>query len=274
MAFVVLHSGGNLEVEIEERINRHITNHQEVYIRKQEGNKSVIFFIHCMFGSPRYFNDYIDLIPEEWDIHSTLLKGHGGTPWEYATSHMSEWKQQINEEYERLSKEYDNIYLLSHSLGTLFSINLANAYPEKIKGMFLLSAPMRPILTWRMLRTGFKLLVFRNTTGDIVAEMAEEKYSISLTKNLLIYLGYLHNYVTLFEEIFEVRKHTKEITVPFVVVYSKFDELVRLEAQEYFQDMENGKILILENSYHFYYEDSDYKYLREQFVEFCKAVKI
>lgn len=260
-------------VYMEGKIKRYITTHQEVYKREVTGSKTVIFFIHCMFGSPRYFNDYIDLVPEEWSIHSVLLKGHGGTAKEYAAATMRDWKKQINEEYEILAEKYDNIYFLSHSLGTLFSITLANQHPDKVKGMFLLSAPTRPVLTCRMIKTGFKLLLFQNTPGDMIAEMAAEKYSIKVSRNIFYYLGYLHNYVTLFQEIFEVRKHTKEIKVPCWVVYSEYDELVKLDAKEYFANVEKAKIIILRNSYHFYYEENDYKYLRQQFAEFCKEMQ-
>lgn len=253
--------------------NIYINTHQEVYKRQVKKSNSVIFFIHCMFGSPKYFNDYVELVPEDWAIHSVLLKGHGGTAREYGRANMREWKQQVNEEFGKLAAEYDNIYILSHSLGTLFSITLANAYPDKVKGMFLLSAPTRPVLTRRMIKTGFKLLLFQNTPGDIVAEMAAEKYSIKVSRNIFLYWGYLHNYVTLFQEIFEVRKHTNEITVPCWVAFSKYDELVRLEAKEYFEDVESAKVIILENSYHFYYEENDYRYLLEEFVAFCNEVR-
>ncbi len=253
--------------------NIYINTHQEVYKRQVEKSKSVIFFIHCMFGSPKYFNDYIELVPEDWSIHSVLLKGHGGTAREYGRATMREWKQQVNAEFDKLAAEYDNIYILSHSLGTLFSITLANAHPDKVKGMFLLSAPTRPVLTRRMIKTGFKLLLFQNTPGDIVAEMAAKKYSIQVSRNIFLYGGYLHNYVTLFQEIFEVRKHTKEITVPCRVVFSKYDELVRLDAKEYFEGVESVKVIILENSYHFYYEENDYRFLLEEFITFCDEVR-
>lgn len=211
---------------MEEHINTYMTLHSEVYCRKIEGGKTAILFLHCMFGSPKYFNDYIDLIPKDWSIHSVLLKGHGGTAREYGASKMSEWKQQVYKEFKNMSEQYDNIYLLGHSLGTLFAINLANAYPDKVKGIFLLSPPMKPVLTPRMIKTAFQLLVFRNMEEDIIAHMAKEKYSIKLTRNYFLYLGFIHNYITLFQEIFEVRRHIHELKVPCWSVFSKHDELV------------------------------------------------
>ncbi len=258
---------------MEERSNIYITSHSEEYCRKVEGARTAVLLLHCMFGSPKYFNDYIDLIPENWSIHSLLLKGHGGTAREYGKANMSEWKKQVNDEFSRLREEYDYIYLVGHSLGTLFAITLANANPDKVKGLFLLSPPMKPILTPRMVKTAFQLLVFRNTEKDMIAHMAKEKYSIRLTKNYFLYLGFIHNYVTLFQEIFEVRKHIHELKVPCWSVFSRHDELVFLSAKKYFEKVAYAKNIVLENSYHFYYERDDYKKLRRQFQAFCREMQ-
>lgn len=158
-------------------------------------------------------------------------------------------------------------------MGTLFAINLANAYPDKVKGIFLLSPPMKPVLTPRMIKTAFQLLVFRNMEEDIIAHMAKEKYSIKLTRNYFLYLGFIHNYITLFQEIFEVRRHIHELKVPCWSVFSKHDELVFLSATKYFEKIAYARNLILENSYHFYYGNDDYKILRRHFLKFCEEMQ-
>lgn len=254
---------------MEEHINKYIKTHSEEYYRIIEDSNTAILCIHCLFGSPRYFNDYIDLVPEDWSIYNILLKGHGGTVEEYGEAGMRDWKKQVEGTYEELAGKYDHIYLLSHSLGTLFSITLANAHPDKIKGMFLLSAPTKPIMTPRMLLTAVRLLTRTTPEDDMVGLMAKEKYSVEVSANLFRYRKFPKNFVTLFQEIFAVRKHIGEITVPCWVVFSRHDELVLPSAVKYFENVKSAKVMMLEHSYHFYYTEEDYTYLKEQFAAFC-----
>lgn len=258
---------------MEEHMKEYMKLHTDEYYRLIEGSKSGVLFVHCMFGSPKYYNDYIDLVPEDWSIHNVLLVGHGGSVREYGSTTMDDWKKRVYDEFERMCGLYENVYIVSHSLGTLFSIRLAKQHPEKLKGLFLLSTPVRPIVTFRMMKTVAKVIMDLDTTNDKIAQSGKERYSLLMTKNLFDFVWCIPNFISLLKEIFEVRKYIKDVEVPCWAVFSKHDELVRSSAQEYFREVENAKIIMLEHSYHFYYRGNDYTYLQEQFVEFCETIK-
>lgn len=250
----------------------HLTEHWEEYIRVVEGSKTAILFCHCMVGSPKFFNDYIDLIPEDWSIYNILLEGLGGSIDYLSTTSMDAWKEQMNSEYEKLAEKYEHIIILAHSMGALFAIDLANRYPEKIKGVFLLAPPLNAQVTPNIMRTAMRMFQNKITDEDVVGCMAKEVFSIEVTPKVYRYLKCYAIYIDILREIFRVRKKINQLKVPTQVVLSKHDEFVRVSTKAYFSGMENVRLQTLEKSRHFCYEKSEYEMVLGLFTEFCSAV--
>ena len=108
-----------------------------------------VLFIHGICGTPNHFRDVIPLeerIPDNISVYNLLLDGHGGTVSDFAASSGKKWAEKVAAVYETLAKEHKEIYVVGHSMGTLFALRLAAAHPEKVKKLFLLAVPMRPCL--------------------------------------------------------------------------------------------------------------------------------
>ena len=105
----------------------------EAYIRDVSGAESVVLFIHGFLGSPEHFERFIALVPENISIYNILLKGHGGSVVDFGNASMQEWKRQISDIVDMLSKNYKKIYIAAHSMGTFFAMDAAIKYPYKIK---------------------------------------------------------------------------------------------------------------------------------------------
>lgn len=250
----------------------HYKTHTDECIRHVEGSNTVVFFLHCMIGSPKFFNDYIDLVPENWSIHSTLLKGLGGTIDDLATINMEPWKAQVRAEYNALAERYDNIIILAHSMGTLFAIPLAIEHPDKIKGMFLLAPPLNTKISFSMIRRAMQLLFDRVPENDVVTCMAREVFSVEVTSKIYRYFKCFPIYFKILDLIFSSRKLVADMIVPTKVVLSTYDEFTRLSTQKYFYNKENIDVTILEKSRHFCYETSEYDMLLDMFSQFCSTI--
>lgn len=246
-----------------------VLNHKE-YIRDVDNGERVALFIHGIVGSPDHFDDMIKVLPDTVAVHNLLLPGHGQTPKEFAHSSMKEWKSYVSNRLETLFSRYEEVYIVAHSMGTLFAIEAAIQRPDKIKGLFLLAVPLcfmpKPSVAWNSL----KVIFDRIGESDEVGRAAKESFSMVADKNLLAYVSWVPRYLELMEETAYMRKIIDRLTVPAVVFQSKKDELVAAHACDYIKKCESMELYVLRNSRHFYYEQSDYKYLLESFNLFIK----
>ena len=60
-------------------------NHDE-YIREVDGAKTAVLMIHGIFGTPRHFDDIVNLAPKDWSVYNILLDGHGKGVREFSAS--------------------------------------------------------------------------------------------------------------------------------------------------------------------------------------------
>ncbi len=249
---------------------RNINKHKE-YRKKVKDSSTVILFIHGILGTPIHFKKFIKYVPKNWSICNLLLTGHGLGVEEFAKSNIDIWKNQVHEEIEILKQSYDNIYIVAHSMGTLFAINETIVDDlSKIKNLFLLAPPLNTILKPAIVRCSFNILFDKIKENDLVGIASKEAYGIDIDRNLFKYLSWIHVYLGLFKEIKNVRKDMGKLNIPSEVFISKNDELVSTSAIKYFENNEKFKIYELKNSSHFYYEASDYEFLLNKFKEFCE----
>ncbi len=102
--------------------------------------KKVILFIHGFAGHPNQFNVFYPEIPDGYDYRALLLSGHGGSVDDFAGATMQEWQDQVDEIIRELSGDYDEIYFVAHSMGTLFALQRAQL--PFIRALFLLAVPL------------------------------------------------------------------------------------------------------------------------------------
>lgn len=246
-----------------------VMNHKE-YVRDIDNGKTAVLFIHGILGTPNHFDDMIKILPDTVAVHNLLLPGHGQTPKEFARSSMKKWKNYVFNRLDTLFNRYEEVYIVAHSMGTLFAIEGAIERPDKIKGLFLLAVPLcpmpKPSAAWNSMKVIFDLV----SEDDEVGRAAKASFSMVPDKNLLTYVAWLPRYLELMEETSHARKIIDQLTVPGIAIHSKKDELVAMRACDYLKKCKALDVHVLIGSRHFYYEQSDYDYLLNSFSVFMK----
>ena len=71
----------------------------------------------------------------------------------------------------------------------------------------------------------------------------------------------------LFREIRRIREMLPHITTPCRCFQSREDEMVSLKSAELLKNLKTAQVWVLEKSSHFYYEESDFCFVLEQFSQ-------
>lgn len=245
-------------------------NHLE-YIKEVKSASTCILFIHGILGSPNHFDDFIPLIPNEYSIYNILLDGHGKGVKDFSKTSKSKWLCQIKKILMYLSDKYENIYIVAHSMGTLFTLQNISKY-AKIKACFLLATPLKIILKPSMILTSIKIYLNKIKETDVKTQEAKRCYGINSDYNIIKYLGWIPRFFDLFSLSRETKKIINNINVPCFVYLSKEDEVVSIKSRKLFEGNNNININVLDKSSHFYYEKHDKKYLLSQFKSFIENI--
>ena len=243
-------------------------NEQSIYRRDSD---AAILFVHGILGTPEHFKRFIKLIPNDWTVRNLTLKGHCGTAKDFSAASMAVWKLQVSEALCELRSMGKKIYIVAHSMGTLFA--LQEAGEASVEALFLLDVPLKVRITARLVKTCWQ--VFRNKTGagERWVMAAKKAYSIAPDNNIFHYIGWIPRYAELFSEIRKTRKKIKKLQTPCYVYLSAKDEMVSPKTAVLLKDKTNAIVKMLRESGHFYYESRDEKMLLKDFQEFiiCSA---
>ena len=247
-----------------------ISGLHEEYVREVENSKSAVVFIHGILSTPRFFEKLTAVVPNEYSIYNIMLDGHGGGVKDFSDTSMKIWKHQVKTLINYLSKKYENIIMVGHSMGTLFSIQNAVARPDKIKGLFLLCSPLKVLVHPRSAKYSLRIVLEKPENNDPVEASARHWYSIGPERNLLKYIPWVPKFTSLLYEIRKTRKLAPSITVPTYVFHAKYDSLVSGKAVSFFGKNDHIKVTHLHNSYHQYFTDEDYDVILKSFAELFK----
>lgn len=225
---------------------------------------TALLFVHGIVGTPRHFDDFVNIAPKDVSILNILLDGHGKGVKEFSKTCMKKWEAQVDNAINTLALTHDNIYIVAHSMGTLFALNQAKTN-KKIKGLFLLSVPLKLKIKPKMLTNVFKVYFNKIKPDDLIAQSAKRCYGIIDSKNPFNYLGWIPRYLELFIKAKDTRKIITDINIPVKVFQSKNDEMVSLKTIEILNKNSNIKVTVLENSCHYYYDTADLEFLLNEF---------
>ena len=245
----------------------------EEYVRMVPHADTAVLFIHGIVGTPNHFRDLIplvELVPESWSVCNLLLDGHGKSVEDFANTSIENWHSQVWGTFEKLSRTHERVILVAHSMGTLFSIQLAAQYPEKIPCLFLLAVPLRPKLGFSIICNSLKL-VLGKLRDDVPQEYAIKRAcGVTPTKKVWKYLAWLPRFWELFHEIIKTEKILSNLTVPAAVFQSYCDELVARRSETILTQCQNMSVHPLQNSSHFYYHPNDLQRIQACFTQMIK----
>lgn len=240
------------------------------YIKAVDGANTAVLMIHGIFGTPRHFDDIVQLIPDGWSIYNILLDGHGKGVKDFARTSMEKWKSQVDKKMSELYGKYDNIYLIGHSMGTLLALDVSAKYADKIRAMILLAVPLKVFLKPVSAINSLKLVFGIGSENNPVDVAARNTHSVTHDAWVWHYAGWIPRYLELFALIRKVRNNIENITVPCYTFQSKKDEMVAFCSLKYLQNNPLFKNNVLENSMHFYYDPKDYEFLKNSISQILK----
>ncbi len=240
------------------------------YKRIVDGADTAVLFIHGILGTPNHFKDFIPLVPEGYSVHNLLLDGHGKGVKEFSHTSMKIWKTQVDCAVEELLKTHNQIIITAHSMGTLFALRQANKRPDKIKSLFLLAAPLKIDIEFKMFSNSAKLYFNKIKPDDIEVMAYKEACGIKQDKRFWRYLGWIPRFLELFKEIRNTRPIIKNISIPCCVFQSNNDEMVSKKAVNYIKTNPKIEIEALPKSSHHYYFEDDYKKMLKKYKYFIE----
>lgn len=226
--------------------------------------KRIVIFIHGIVGHPRFFSDYIQLVPEGDEICPMLLAGHGGSVDDFSRATMGQWKEQVERQLEEAEDRFDEVVLVGHSMGTLFCLQQL-AKREKISGVFLLAPPLR--LRVRISDQWQKMKIILSSKGKSSADLFDGVLGVDPDPRFWKYIGWTRNYLSLLCEIRRTRKLLRSMPMPKCpvnVFLSAQDELVSVKSAEELLSL-GADVKILKHSTHFTYSEEDYRELMTTF---------
>lgn len=237
----------------------------EAFIRDIPSSPNAVLMLHGICGTPDHFRDLLPLVPEDWTVHCLLLKGHGGTADDFAAASMAQWKAQVLTHLEALLADHERVFIAAHSMGTLFAIQAAVQYPDRIPALFLLGSPTRVFVRPFAAVNAVKLTFGFVDPGDRSAVDMQRGLSVGTTRRLWKYILWIPRFLELFGEIWYTRKLLPRLTVPARVFQSQEDELVHPSSCRDFADHPYVQCTLLPDSGHFGYGEQDLALLRSEF---------
>lgn len=245
--------------------------HKE-YKRIVPDASAAILFVHGIVGTPNHFAVFLSLVPDDVSVYNILLDGHGGSVRDFSHTSMQKWEAQVHDAVDELTLSHTAVYIVAHSMGTLFAIDGA-IENEKVKGLFLLAVPLKIAPKPRMVSNLCKVYFDKIKPDDEVALAAKRCYGIAQDKNPFHYFGWLPRYLELFAKAKEVRKRIPLLKTSTVVYQSARDELVSISSVRELQKNKSISIVELKNSGHYYYEQNDFVFLLNEFEKFIGQIK-
>ncbi len=251
-------------------------NH-EAYRRLAPGARTAVLMIHGICGTPNHFRGLLplqDLIPDSCSVYNIRLDGHCKTVEDFSQTSMKKWKAQVWREFDEISKSHERVIMVAHSMGTLFSIQLALEHPEKIPYLFLIAVPLRVRVRLfgvaKILRYAFGRLDLAKSQDAAMLQVC----GITPTKRLWRYIPWLPRLTELVKEMHRIAKLLPELEVPAVAYQSDPDEMVSNRSKTILEKSGKVQVLVLTRSTHFYYAEEDILSMRQRFSDVLRQFVI
>jgi carboxylesterase len=244
----------------------------ETRILKNSVKADIVVFIHGFMGSPRQFDRLADVVYSKgYSAMSLLLPGHGGSLKEFSNATSAEWTDYVNAEIGLISKAYDRIFIVGHSMGCLLAINAYLKYSEYVHGLFLIYCPFKlDYLSHYAIKARLRQMFYKKTskiksayrTGCSVPLMPSIiwrsiKPAAELKKLTSSTIDTLHN-----------------IFVPITAIYSSSDEVVSTDSLDVLNSGAKNstvKSIMLADSLHAYFTENEQTVIENALIDAVQA---
>lgn len=223
--------------------------------------KKVILFLHGYLGNNAQFDllrQHLADVPET-ELQCLALPGHEGTLRSFTCTTAGQWQQAVLERLTELRTEYDEILLVSHSMGGLLAIHAAIADARKIRGIVALALPLRLRLTPDTLRIRLGALRPAHPGEDVRIKAARQMCGVSDLRLGNVW-RLLPSSRMLLQLIRQTRAELCRLKPKLTVVNSVADEIVSPQTIRFVQKtLPRSKTVLLTQSSHFWYSAAETK---------------
>ncbi len=234
--------------------------------------RAAILFVHGIVGTPNHFANFVSLVPGDVSVYNILLDGHGGSVRDFSHTSMQKWERQVRDAVDELTLSHTEVYIVAHSMGTLFAIDRA-IENEAVKGLFLFAVPLKIAPKPRMVSNLCKVYFDKIKPDDAVALAAKRCYGIAQDKNPFHYVGWLPRYFELFAKAEQTRARLSMLQTPTLSYQSARDELVSGKSANMLKQNASVSVVELQNSGHYYYAPNDLSFLFDEFERFVDQIR-
>lgn len=249
-------------------------HNQQPFLYENKNSDTIVIFIHGILEGPNQFKSFADIVYNKGFSYSAiLLNGHGGSGKKFANSSKNRWINSVEEELLKYKDNYKNIILVGHSMGALLSILLSLKYKNKVKALILMSTPLKVHIQFDMIIIAIKIALGRIKYEDVLTKCAYNALSVERSSPTT-YIKWIPRYNDLFILINKVKKKLKNISIPALIIHTKNDELVSNKSLNLFYRKLNNdyKVITLEKSGHFYYDEYELEIVLKSFEKFLDYI--
>ncbi len=250
--------------------------HRE-YVRLVPGADTAVLFLHGIVGTPRHFDSrlpLVQLVPEQWSVYNLLLPGHGGSVETFSNSTMKQWKEYVWRVFGELARKHRHVIIVAHSMGTLFAVQLAIEYRDKIPFMLLIAAPICPQVSFGAVTHAVGLVFPHSHSDPKIHNAMAQSGSVTLTKKVWKYMPWIPNLCELLKEAQHTKKQLPLLQTKTIVVQSHHDELVSRRSAKFLSQCPCVQLTTLPNSTHFYYTGPEKRIVQQAFLEAMKELHL
>jgi len=201
-----------------------------------------------------------------------LLPGHGASVYDFAAHGWEDWFAATRRATEQALTQYEQVFVIGHSLGAALSLATAAVEPE-VAGVVALCPPVR--LDYRVERLVGRL---RNVIGAIptwTEDVRDRRAARHLYRRNVYRWTPLVAVESLFQALPEIRALLPEVHCPALVVRALHDHVVPardgLEAYELI-GAQDKTLVTLERSYHAVTKDVERRLVFTHTLDFCQRV--
>jgi len=232
-------------------------------------NNKLIFFIHGIYSCPAQFNMFYPILKDKgYSIYATLLEGHGNELRKLSKVKYNDWMKQINDLLEKMSNEYQEIYVIGHSMGGLLALDTDDIYLSK---RVLIAPALRVKLSWRYIKMG--LVVDNLKVKDEYTVSNRRVIGVFFPKQLLKRLLAVFCFWQLFKLMYYTDINLFNIKKPILIIQSRSDECVSTNAPKRIMNhigSSERRMIWLKKSFHGVFEKSEEKMMVNQVLEFLE----
>ncbi|MCK8827475.1 alpha/beta fold hydrolase [Natroniella acetigena] len=230
-----------------------------------EGNQTACLLIHGFTGSPGHMRLLGEALHQEgYTVSGILLPGHGTCMEDMEQTDWQDWLAAVEEEYQQLKTEYNQVYVLGLSMGGILSLILAENYA--VDKVVSLAAPIKiqnrlayltPVLQY------FKRFNYSSGGEKLEDEIYDIGYSATPIKTV----------PSLLKLIKLAKNDLEQVECPTLIIQSKLDQTVRSVSAEIIYEQissQQKELLWLENSGHVVTLGSEKEMIHHRIINFLE----